>query len=255
MVRRLVQGLTAAATAEALPPTLSGVGQGGPAALRATAQQEELKGAQPPATAGIVMANGIASVCFRTVWHQPEPQQLPAGFTGWGLPASAPRSGCSRLMSPSWRSTPSCGRRPNGHGARIFFADGQLPGDAELLAEGYALVDSSSPRYEKASYYSAVCLETMECWNWGQQQQRDLGSLTQLKEKHPGPLRVIWDNRGEAVREYLRTPGLELRLVNLPARTSTPVCFERGGHWQSVPGEQGGGSANSWPGCPAGKTR
>ena len=40
--------------------------------------------------------------------------------------------------------------------------------------------------------------------------------LTQLKEKHPGPLRVIWDNapahRGEAVREYLRTPELELRL-------------------------------------------
>ena len=39
-------------------------------------------------------------------------------------------------------------------------------------------------------------------------------------EKHPGPLRVIWDNapahRGEAMREYLRTPGLELRLVNLP---------------------------------------
>ena len=44
--------------------------------------------------------------------------------------------------------------------------------------------------------------------------------LTQLKEKHPWPLRVIWDNapahRGEAVREYLRTPELELRLVNLP---------------------------------------
>ena len=49
--------------------------------------------------------------------------------------------------------------------------------------------------------------------------------LTQLKEKHPGPLRVIWDNApapfgklrsGEAVREYLRTPELELRLVNLP---------------------------------------
>ncbi len=31
---------------------------------------------------------------------------------------------------------------------------------------------------------------------------------------------MIWDNapahRGEAVREYLRTPGLALRLVNLP---------------------------------------
>ena len=33
-------------------------------------------------------------------------------------------------------------------------------------------------------------------------------------------LKVIWDNapahRGEGVREYLRTPGLELRLLNLP---------------------------------------
>ena len=44
--------------------------------------------------------------------------------------------------------------------------------------------------------------------------------LEQLRERHPGPMRVIWDNapahRGEAVREYLRTPGLDLRLVNLP---------------------------------------
>ena len=42
--------------------------------------------------------------------------------------------------------------------------------------------------------------------------------LRQLGERHHGPLQVIWDNapahRGEAVREYLRTPGLGLRLVN-----------------------------------------
>ena len=55
----------------------------------------------------------------------------------------------------------------------------------------------------------------------GQQQQRDLGCLPDATEgKAPGPLRVIWDNapahRGEAVREYLRTSGLDLRLVNLP---------------------------------------
>ena len=73
----LAQGLTAAATAEALerdPHTIgrwaSAFGEGGPAALifeqtrwfppaLDQAQQEELKGAveQPPATAGIVMAN------------------------------------------------------------------------------------------------------------------------------------------------------------------------------------------------------
>ena len=41
-----------------------------------------------------------------------------------------------------------------------------------------------------------------------------------MRERHFGPLKVIWDNapthRGEAVREYLSTPGLGLRLVNLP---------------------------------------
>ena len=44
--------------------------------------------------------------------------------------------------------------------------------------------------------------------------------LDQLRKGHAGPLNVIWDNapahRGEAVREYLRTPELELRLMNLP---------------------------------------
>ena len=44
--------------------------------------------------------------------------------------------------------------------------------------------------------------------------------LMQLREKHLGPLRVIWDNapahRGEVVRSYLETPGLNLRLMNLP---------------------------------------
>ena len=44
--------------------------------------------------------------------------------------------------------------------------------------------------------------------------------MDQLRKGHAGPLNVIWDNapahHGEAVREYLRTPELELRLVNLP---------------------------------------
>ena len=41
-----------------------------------------------------------------------------------------------------------------------------------------------------------------------------------MGQGHRGPLKVIWDNasaqRGEAVRKYLRTPGLGLRLVNPP---------------------------------------
>ena len=115
--------------------------------------------------------------------------------------------------------------------AKVFFAnEAHFRADAELrgkwvLRGELALVDSSSPRYgEKASYYSAVCLETGEV-EWmdlegNSNSQTSTAFLTQLKERHTGPLNVIWDNapahRGEAVREYLRTPGLGLRLVNLP---------------------------------------
>jgi len=45
--------------------------------------------------------------------------------------------------------------------------------------------------------------------------------LQQLREAYDEPLIVIWDNgpahRGEAMRAYLTTPGLRLRLVALPA--------------------------------------
>ena len=116
-------------------------------------------------------------------------------------------------------------------GAKIFFADeahfradAQLRGKWVLKGEP-ALVDSSSPRYgEKASYYSAVCLETGEV-EWVELEGNSNSGtsaafLRQLRARHSGPLNVIWDNapahRGEAVREYLRTSGLELRLVNLP---------------------------------------
>ena len=54
-------------------------------------------------------------------------------------------------------------------GAKVFFADeAHFRADAELRGKWVlkgepALVDSTSPRYgEKASYYSAVCLETGE---------------------------------------------------------------------------------------------
>ena len=45
--------------------------------------------------------------------------------------------------------------------------------------------------------------------------------LRQLRDRHAEPLTVIWDNaparRGDALRTYLTTPGLRLRLVNLPS--------------------------------------
>ena len=92
------------------------------------------------------------------------------------------------------------------------------------------MVDSSSPRYgEKASYYSVVCLATGEV-EWmelagNSNSETSTAFLEQLGERHCGRLKVIWDNApapfdknraGEAARELLRRPGLNLRLVNLP---------------------------------------
>ena len=115
--------------------------------------------------------------------------------------------------------------------ASIFFADeAHFRADAELRGKWVlkgkpALVDSNSPRYgEKASYYSAVCLETGEV-EWmelagNSNSATSAAFLRQLREQHAGPLTVIWDNspahRGDVLRAYLATPGLPLRLVNLP---------------------------------------
>ena len=117
-------------------------------------------------------------------------------------------------------------------GAKIFFvdeahfrADGDLRGKWVLKGEA-ALVDSTSPRWgEKACYYSAVCLETGEVEAMeiagNSNAETSTAFLQQLRENYPGPLVVIWDNgpahRGAAIRSYLATPDLQLRLVALPA--------------------------------------
>lgn len=117
-------------------------------------------------------------------------------------------------------------------GAKLFFvdeahfrADGDLRGKWVLKGRP-ALTDSTCPRWgEKASYYSAVCLET------GEVEYMELAGtstsatsaafLRQLRAKHAEPLIVIWDNGpahgGEAVRDYLATPDLALRVLRLPA--------------------------------------
>ena len=79
------------------------------------------------------------------------------------------------------------------------------------------MVGSISPRYgEKASYYSAVCLETGEV-EWMELEGNSNSAtsavfLEQLSQRHGGRLNVIWDNapahRGKAVREWLNRPGL-----------------------------------------------
>jgi transposase len=116
-------------------------------------------------------------------------------------------------------------------GAKILFVDeAHFRADVELRAKWVlrgepALVDTSSPKFgEKATYYSAICLET-----GGVEAMPVLGNtnaatsvvfLKQLREKHAEPLIVIWDNgpahHGPEIREYLTTPDLKLRLVALP---------------------------------------
>jgi transposase len=116
-------------------------------------------------------------------------------------------------------------------GAKIFFVDeAHFRADADLRGKWVlkgepALVDSTSPGLkEKVTYYSAVCLET------GEVEEMEVESnctaetsalfLRQLRTHHPEPLIVIWDNapahHGEALRTYLATPDLHLRLVPLP---------------------------------------
>ena len=143
------------------------------------AQQEELKGAveQPPAAAGIQLANWYWRVVRQFVSERFGISLSRSSCLNWlhrlGFACKRPKQ---RLLKANeskreafvaeyaarWEEAQQTG-------ARIFFADeAHFRADAELrgkwVLEGKpALVDSNSPRYgEKASYYSAVCLETGE---------------------------------------------------------------------------------------------
>jgi transposase len=119
-------------------------------------------------------------------------------------------------------------------GAKIFFADeAHFRADADLrriwvLKGEPALVDSTSPRRgEKVTYYSAVCLESGEVEEMEVEAtctaETSAAFLRQLRANHPEPLIVIWDNspahHGDAVRSFLATPDLRLRLVPLPSHS------------------------------------
>jgi transposase len=116
-------------------------------------------------------------------------------------------------------------------GAKIIFVDeAHFRADADLRSKWVlrgqeALVDTSSPRRgEKASYYSAVCVETGEVVAMPVEEntcaESSVAFLKQLRASYAEPLIVIWDNgpahRGAELREYLTTPELKLRLVALP---------------------------------------
>ena len=178
-----------------------------------------------------------SGVCLQT--SQEAAAQGGRGQTG-SLRGGVRRS--SARGAAHWRKDILCRRGPFPGGRRVAGQVGAAGRASPPSTRGQALVDSSSPRYgEKASYYSAVCLETGEVEWMELEGNSNSGSSTaflmQLREGHDGPLNVIWDNapahRGEAMREYLQTPGLHLRLVNpcfhegrlcrATVRTSTPT--------------------------------
>ena len=255
----LCRGLTASGTAQALGRDAHTIGrwaaafgEGGPAALifeqtggsppaLGETQQAELTGAvqELPEMSGIEMAN----------WNWKVVRQFVSKRFGIGLSRSTCLNYLHRLgfvlKRPKKRLVKADEQKREAFvaeyatlsdeawrtGAKIFFADeAHFRADAELRGKWVlkgepALVDSTSPSYgEKASYYSAVCLETGEVEWMDLEGNSNSGTsaafLERLRQRHSGPLNVIWDNapahRGEAVREYLRTPGLGLRLMNLP---------------------------------------
>ena len=126
-------------------------------------------------------------------------------------------------------------------GAKIFFVDeAHFRADADIgcrmggkwvLKGEPALVDSTSPRWgEKASYYSAVCLETGEVEWMELEGNSNSGTseafLRQLRERHPGPLNVIWDNAPARGRQGISADAWAGAAVGEPP-------FSRG---QALPG-------------------
>ena len=206
------------------------------------AQQAELRAAVPelPALAGISLANWNWKVVRQFVWER----------FGIGLSRSSCLNYLHRLgfvlkRPKKWLVKADPARRAafvaeyavltaeaRRTGAKIFFADeahfqadGDLWGKWVLQGEP-ALVDSTSPRRgEKASYHSAVCLETGDVELTGLEGNSNAATsaafLRQLRARFDEPLTVIWDNspahRGDALRARQATPELRLRPVNLPS--------------------------------------
>ena len=212
-----------------VPPALGG------------AQREELRAAvqKLPTEAGLDLANWNWKVVHRFVWERFGLSRCRSScltyLRRWGFAFKRPKK---RLLKADEEKREAfvaayaaLREEAVGSGAKIFFADAaHFRADAELRGQWVlrgepALVNSSSPRYgEKASYYSAVCLETGEV-EWmelagNSNGESSVAFLEQLRRWHGGRLNVIWDNapahRGPAMRSYLETSGLNLRLVSLP---------------------------------------
>jgi len=206
------------------------------------AQQAELKAAvqRPPREAGIDLAD----------WHWKVVRRFVSERFGITLARSSCRTYLHRLGFVRKRpikqllkadeakraafvaAYAALRREAQARGAKIFFVDeAHFYADVDLHSKWVlkgtpALVESTSPRYgEKASYYSAVCLETGEVeampLEGNSSAQTSVTFLKQLRARHTTPLIVYWDNApahgGDPLRTYLATPDLRLRLLRLPA--------------------------------------
>ena len=168
---------------------------------------------QPPAASGIVMANWYWKVVRRFALERFGIELSRSSCLNWlhrlGFAFKRPKK---RLLKADEAKREAfvaeyaaLREEAQQNKARIFFADeAHFRADAELRGKWVlkgqpALVDSTSPRYgEKASYYSAVCLETGEV-EWMELEGNSnsgtsVAFLEQLRRKHPGAMRVIWDN-------------------------------------------------------------
>ena len=305
----LAQGLTAAATAEVLerdPHTVGALGRrlrrgrthsvdvravrGLPPAL-GEAQQTDLKAAvqEPPAESGIELANWNWTVVRQFVSERYCIGLRRSSCLNWlhrlGFALKRPKK---RLLKADaakreafvaeyaalWHQAHECG-------AKIFFADeAHFRADVELRGKWVlkgepALMNSSSPRYgEKASYYSAVCLETGEVeWmelDGNSNSGTSAAFLEQLREGHTGPLTVIWGQRAGAPWRggagVLADTGVGTAAgepAGIQSRTSTPMRRSGAGRERRRMGTCAWGPktwyrrglGTSSTGCAAGKTR
>ena len=244
-----------------------------------------MKGAveQPPATAGIQLAN----------WYWKGVRQFVSERFGVSLCRSSCLNYLHRLgfafKRPRKRLLKADETRREAFVAEYaalrdeahFREDAELRGKWVLKGQP-ALVDSTSPQYgEKASYYSAVCLETGEVEWMELEGNSNAGTsvdfLKQLRAKHPGPLRGhlgqcpgppwgggagvpqdAWAgseageppfSRGQALPGYSPDFKADEAICAWAREGPLAICAWAAGRWCRT------GSANSWPGCPAGKTR
>ena len=266
-----------------------------------TAASLALKGAvhELPANSGIGLANcrtgrwSASNVSGARFWYQLESQLVPDSIPRRrDSPSNAgPRHGLLKADhgetgGRSWRSPAACRhfRLPEGRLQTLFFAD-----EAHFRADAGSSGQAWCPEGRHPALGTRAAQEVRRVqgqllfggvlwrparwnrWSWRGPTQPNFGSLLlghvagggtdRSSERDPG---TTAGHRGQAVREYLRTPGLNLRLFNrcqptvrqFNARSGTSGAEAQGGvvTGNSVPGcqnaVQGPGGFRGWQSHP-----